>query len=594
MTQTVGSVHQQLQRILDRLRTLAEGRADRRILADLDAADRRLAEINFKLVVLGEYKRGKSTLINALLGEPVLPTGVVPLTSVITEVTYGSPPSARIEFLSGDVMPVAIDSLAQFITEPHNPGNRKRVARAVICVEAALLRQGVVIVDTPGVGSVFSQNTQLTYQFLGEADAMVLVLGADQPLSAEEHRLLAALSQVTSRILFVINRVDVLSQAEREASVQFIREQLAEIDPQARPALHALSARQALEARQRGGAVPAAFADFELALRARLIDQKSQILAERALALAGRAVDLIALHIGSERRAQQLTLADLDAAITQFDVSADAIRQQADEAAVLLRHETSQIYKVELSALSSKVAERLSAELWPRVEQELQARSGERLRAVAWSLAASIGTWVVGDLRAYHRETEQVVPSHFAAALDRYTGRIQAAAEETVALANRLLGMESPIPRIVAPIGDDTRFYFHDWDYAGGPFRGPVWRLRLPRRWAAAAARQLLRELLERRIHQNLEAIRWDWMTRLEDAVRRFEAPSRDQLDAVTEGIREALGRTRDLQTATAVDEARSAARLGEQVAELQAMRQELTRISSAEGVMPNDESVPM
>jgi hypothetical protein len=248
---------------------------------------------------------------------------------------------------------------------------------------------------------------------------------------------------------------------------------------------------------------------------------------------------------------------------------------------------------VELRELSSRVAERLSAELWPRVEQELQARSGERLRAVAWSLAAPIGTWVVDALCAYHRETEQVVASRFAAALDRYTSRVQAAAEETVALANRLLGMESPIPRIVASIGEETRFYFHDWDYAGGPFRGPVWRLRLPRRWAAAAARQLLRELLERRIRQNLEAIRWDWMTRLEDAVRRFEASSREQLDAIADGIREALGRTRDLRTATAVDEARSAARLGEQVAELQAMRQERTRISSEDTVTRDDQSAP-
>jgi hypothetical protein len=370
--------------------------------------------------------------------------------------------------------------------------------------------------------------------------------------------------------------------------VRFIREQLAALEPGSCPVLLALSARQALEARERGEVVPAPFGDFEHVLRARLIDRKTAILAERALALAQRALDLIVLRVEAQRRAERLTLEDLDQAIERFRAGAGDVRRRTAEAAVLLRHDIAAIHRTELGELASRTRERLSRELWPRVEHELQARSGEKLRAVIGPLASSIGKWVVEELRPYHQGTEQFVPARFAAVVGQYAARIRAAAEEVVALARQSLGMAAAIPEIDVPLADEARFYFQDWDYAGGPLRGPAWRLRLPRRWAEPAARQMLRELLERRIHQNLEAIRYDWMTRLEDAVRRFHVQSGDQLDSIIDSIEEALARARELRAATAVEQARSSARLDVQQWELQAIRQHLERIAGAREAEPD------
>jgi len=76
---------------------------------------------SFNLVVLGQFKRGKSTFINALLGAPILPTAVVPLTSVVTILSYGESPKAVVRFLSGGEKVIDVGEIASYITEKENP-----------------------------------------------------------------------------------------------------------------------------------------------------------------------------------------------------------------------------------------------------------------------------------------------------------------------------------------------------------------------------------------------------------------------------------------------------------------------------------------
>jgi ribosome biogenesis GTPase A len=109
----------------------------------------RLAQGRFHVSVLGEFKRGKSTVVNALLGRDLLPTGVLPLTAVATEVAFGES-GASLVHLDGTRCEVTVDELADFVTEARNPGNERQVARVEVRVPAELLRPGVVLVDTPG------------------------------------------------------------------------------------------------------------------------------------------------------------------------------------------------------------------------------------------------------------------------------------------------------------------------------------------------------------------------------------------------------------------------------------------------------------
>jgi ribosome biogenesis GTPase A len=113
-----------------------------------------------RVLVAGEAKRGKSTVVNALLGRDVLPTGVIPLTAVPTTVVQ-APDEEGIEiaFTSGRTSRLSLSALPDFCTERGNPGNCRHVADITVGLDATILARGVEIVDMPGAGSVHAHNT---------------------------------------------------------------------------------------------------------------------------------------------------------------------------------------------------------------------------------------------------------------------------------------------------------------------------------------------------------------------------------------------------------------------------------------------------
>jgi len=213
----------------------------------------RLAEDRFNLVVVGRFSRGKSSLMNALLDTERLPIGIVPVTSVITTVSYGSKERASVEF-EGSQWPleVTMGSLADYVTQQGNPGNRRRVALARIELPAELLRRGFHFVDTPGLGSAILENSKTTERFIPQADAFMLVTSFDSPLSHEELQTLRRVASSPTRIFLVVNKQDVVSAAERAEALAHVEGQLRQVFGDHVPKIFSVSAREALEAtRQR-------------------------------------------------------------------------------------------------------------------------------------------------------------------------------------------------------------------------------------------------------------------------------------------------------------------------------------------------------
>jgi hypothetical protein len=307
-----------------------------------------------------------------------------------------------------------------------------------------------------------------------------------------------------------------------------------------------ISARTALDARLLSEPVPESFARFEGALHQVLIQRKADILLERSWTITRSATDLLELRLHSERQAMQMAGDRLEQAITAFRTAAAVIQERLDQSGLLLKHQVERIHAVELKKAADAARGRLFAKLWPQIDATLRSGPGPVHRQVT-ELSERIGNSVVEDLRHYYRDSEELVYGSLSHALTEHMARVQIAVGEVVEQANQLLAMRADVPRAVAPISEHPRFYFRDWDSSGGLLLGHDWALRLPRRWAEPRARERLRELLQRRIHQNLEAIRYDWVTRLDDAVRRFQASSREQLAAIVGVIADALDRAERL-----------------------------------------------
>jgi hypothetical protein len=154
--------------------------------------------------IFGEFKRGKSTLLNALLGREVSPVRVTPETAVLVEVRYGPTPSAEIEFLDGRTEAIDVARLAEFTGRKTNPENVKRVARARVRVPNEYLRRGLVVVDTPGLQDVGRIYSNIAEEFVRKADAAILVL-TYPAVSLSELSFIAEAAAHLHKIFIVLN-----------------------------------------------------------------------------------------------------------------------------------------------------------------------------------------------------------------------------------------------------------------------------------------------------------------------------------------------------------------------------------------------------
>lgn len=184
----------------------------------------RVAEGRFYLACIGQFKRGKSTLLNALVGRAVLPTGYIPVTAVPTVLRYGEQVSARVRMKDGAWREIVIAELADYVTEERNPENQKGVDGAEVFVPGPLLASGMCFVDTPGLGSVFTGNSATTRAFIPRIDAALVVVGADPPIAGDELALVEAVGRNVQELILVINKADRTSDAERAAASCFTRQ----------------------------------------------------------------------------------------------------------------------------------------------------------------------------------------------------------------------------------------------------------------------------------------------------------------------------------------------------------------------------------
>jgi GTP-binding protein EngB required for normal cell division len=211
---------------LQRLGELAAELEANQAAEEADDLAARVAEGRFFLACIGQFKRGKSTVINALIGEPALPTGFIPVTTVPTVVRFGPQLRARFRRAGGSWEEIPIYDLSLYVSEEHNPENTKRISGVEVLTPAQLLKDGMCLVDTPGLGSVFAGNTEATRDFLPRIDAALVVIGADPPLAGEELKLVEAVGQQVLNLILVVNKADRTTDAERLAAINFTQQLL--------------------------------------------------------------------------------------------------------------------------------------------------------------------------------------------------------------------------------------------------------------------------------------------------------------------------------------------------------------------------------
>jgi len=209
---------------LFRLADLAQELASDPVAEEARDLAARVSEGRFYVACVGQFKRGKSTLLNSLVGYEVVPTGFVPVTAVPTVIRFGEKLHARVRMQDGSWRDVAVPELKEYVTEEGNPENKKSVDGAEVFVPSPLLSSGMCFVDTPGLGSVWTGNTATTQAFIPHIDAALVVIGADPPIAGEELALVEAVGKQVRDLILVINKADRTTDPERAAAAKFTRE----------------------------------------------------------------------------------------------------------------------------------------------------------------------------------------------------------------------------------------------------------------------------------------------------------------------------------------------------------------------------------
>ena len=183
---------------------------------------------SFYVAVVGEFKRGKSTLLNALLGQNILPTDVTPTTATVNIIRYSDEPILIVHYADGssESRTLTRAALFEFTAEANfNPDSLEYVE---VGLPSPILVNGLVLVDTPGVNDLNAHRSEVVYKFLPRSDALIFLLSATQPVTQSEIDFLkfSVLKEGLSRIAYVANFADQLDEDTPESVISQVRNRI--------------------------------------------------------------------------------------------------------------------------------------------------------------------------------------------------------------------------------------------------------------------------------------------------------------------------------------------------------------------------------
>lgn len=197
----------------------------------LKRSEEKMKGHKFAIGILGEFKRGKSTVINALLGSEIMPSDILPASATMNRVTYGLEPRAQVHMRSGEIETIDVDQLIDYVTklDPDRAAQAELVEEAIAFYPCKFCRDGVDIVDTPGLNDE-GRMDRIVEEVIPKLDAVVMVITPDNPLSMSEAEFIRTklMTSDVGRLIFLINKIDIVRQRDRQRVLENIRSRIEE------------------------------------------------------------------------------------------------------------------------------------------------------------------------------------------------------------------------------------------------------------------------------------------------------------------------------------------------------------------------------
>ena len=549
-----------------RIAALAEEFSDGQIRDDARSAAERIAEGRFYVACVGQFKRGKSTLLNALIGESILPSGVIPITAVPTILRFGEHRQARVRLRSGEWTDIGIGDIEKYVSETQNPENKKGVTALEVFFPSRLLREGMCFVDTPGLGSVFAGNTAATHAFLPHIDAAIVVIGTDPPIAGDELELVESVAKEVPDILFVLNKADRVTEHERNAAVEFAKRVLEQRLQRPVPSIFEVSALEQLDGDGSSREWPQLVKSLE-----QLVERSGQQLVRDAASRSLRRLsDQLRTVVNEERAALTRPFEESEKHIAQLREVVSQAEQSLNDLGFLFSGEQQRLSRAfgdRRDGFLKSATATAHGELASAIKSLPRDRGPRYRRSVMQTAQGVARRHTMPWLEAEEKNAE--------AAYCQITKRFTDLANDFLASARSLGSAEMAyLPRELEPEQDfrtRSEFHFHEYIELASP-ASPVRYvadLILGLVFAHSVIAADAHELLDRLLETNSERVRNDLEHRVTES-RRLEAEIRAMLRELSAVAERALARARAAHAAGAAAVEMSLKRLAAVKAELQ------------------------
>jgi ribosome biogenesis GTPase A len=503
----------------------------------------KLATGQLHLAVMGQMKRGKSSLINALLGADVLPTGVLPVTAIITEIRYGPSPAATVVYTTGGMRHgAALSTLADYITEAGNPGNKKEVASVEISYPSSFLKGGIILIDTPGIGSTHAHNTETTESYLQRVDAGIVVLSVDPPITEVEAQFLRRIKNDIPKLFFILNKTDIASPEELSSMTEFLQNELSRLHI-ASPEIFRLSARQGLQYKRElieNGMTSSEMDVFESRLRTFLIKEKRQVLVRSVALDALQIARTLRFAASVGMRAEELSSVELENKRIALDKLLEQTQIDARELQVLLRQRAADILARVEQDLKTQVETYV-----PKVQQDLKLFQIQHRKETGHKFGARLEDFLMQEVESVFQKWRAQEDDKIQAQLSELSSRFVTEANGILERLEESAGALFEIPIEHLSISCSLRVESH-------------LRYRVERVFYSLDSLLLLlpgfllRPVVLRRMHNNVPLlldmnsgrVRYDYVERLQGSMSQFEKNLCAGIAMVAEALASALDKS--------------------------------------------------
>jgi GTP-binding protein EngB required for normal cell division len=497
----------------------------------LESIERQSQHQSLNVAVFGRFNSGKSSFLNHLLGRPILPVGVVPVTSVVTEISYAPQESAEVLVRPDrEIRKVPLIGISAYISELENPGNWRGVETVRVFVPDMAPYQGLRLIDTPGLESIFALNAEASLAWSPNTDLALVAVGVDPPLTQQDVSLIERLQRFTPNVSVLLTKMDLLSPAEQQEVLAFVISQLRAKFPggvnvfpfSTKPGYEGFHKRLEKEY------LAKTLAMFQEEHFAALARKLHTLLSSAAgyLQLALKAIEAKEEDYEMLRRevlGSQSSLADTELQFRLVAKHAAARTRPAIE-----RHLKQNV----LSSLQKTLEERFAAE-FPRWRGSFANVLGRYEKWIRGQLKEELSVISEAERRAF-LEPVQDMERQCHRILQRFRDQLSEKVFHTFGVSLRTSEMEIEVQPPRAPDIDISRVFDHNWELLSA---------LIPMLLVRGLVRRRFEEKVEGEVFKNLSRLTSQWEEAIHAAIRSIEKEALRRFEELVLTVRRLIAR---------------------------------------------------